>query len=201
MTNALLIRRRGMMKAQQGGLPYNAEIEYIRTTGTQYIDTLLTLTADTTKITCEFQCKINTLGTPSKMYARSYPSSGLQVYTNQNNMYNQGASRNVNMTTIYTVTANSTATNRNITVNGLNSSVNFNRSVSNGDPIYIFGSPDTVECSHADFYYFKLLRNNVLIFDGIPVRVGTVGYMYDRVSGQLFGNDGTGAFTLGPDVP
>lgn len=105
------------------------------------------------------------------------------------------------MTTIYTVTANSTATNRNITVNGLNSSVNFNRSVSNGDPIYIFGSPDTVECSHADFYYFKLLRNNVLIFDGIPVRVGTVGYMYDRVSGQLFGNDGTGAFTLGPDVP
>ena len=35
----------------------------------------------------------------------------------------------------------------------------------------------------------------------IPVRKGTVGYLYDKVSGQLFGNaNSTGAFTLGPDV-
>ena len=33
----------------------------------------------------------------------------------------------------------------------------------------------------------------------IPVRVGQVGYMYDRVSGQLFGNQGTGNFILGED--
>ena len=45
------------------------------------------------------------------------------------------------------------------------------------------------------------------IYDGttmmylIPVRVGQVGYMYDKISGQLFGNaNSTGAFTLGPDV-
>ena len=37
------------------------------------------------------------------------------------------------------------------------------------------------------------------LFDAIPVRVGQVGYMYDKVSGQLFGNAGTGAFILGPD--
>ena len=36
--------------------------------------------------------------------------------------------------------------------------------------------------------------------DLIPVRVGQVGYMYDRVSGQLFGNAGTGNFILGPDI-
>lgn len=36
--------------------------------------------------------------------------------------------------------------------------------------------------------------------DLIPVRVGTTGYMYDRVSGQFFGNAGTGEFVLGPDV-
>ena len=36
--------------------------------------------------------------------------------------------------------------------------------------------------------------------DIIPVRIGNVGYMYDRVSGQLFGNAGTGSFVLGPDV-
>ena len=36
--------------------------------------------------------------------------------------------------------------------------------------------------------------------DLIAVRVGSVGYMYDRNSGQLFGNAGTGAFRVGPDV-
>ena len=37
-----------------------------------------------------------------------------------------------------------------------------------------------------------------LLRDFIPVRVGTVGYLYDRVSGKLFGNAGTGDFVLGP---
>ena len=38
------------------------------------------------------------------------------------------------------------------------------------------------------------------ILDLIPVRKGTVGYMYDRVSGRLFGDAGAGDFVLGPDV-
>jgi hypothetical protein len=33
----------------------------------------------------------------------------------------------------------------------------------------------------------------------IPVRCGTTGYLYDRVSGELFRNVGTGDFVLGPD--
>ena len=36
--------------------------------------------------------------------------------------------------------------------------------------------------------------------DLIPVRKDGIGYMYDRVSGQLFGNAGTGSFILGPDI-
>jgi hypothetical protein len=39
-----------------------------------------------------------------------------------------------------------------------------------------------------------------LVRDFIPVRVGNVGYMYDKVSGQLFGNSGTGDFVLGQDT-
>jgi hypothetical protein len=41
--------------------------------------------------------------------------------------------------------------------------------------------------------------NGVKVADFIPVRIGQTGYMYDKVSGQLFGNAGTGAFILGPD--
>lgn len=38
------------------------------------------------------------------------------------------------------------------------------------------------------------------IIDLIPVRKGTTGYMYDKITGKLFGNAGTGTFTLGPDI-
>ena len=38
-----------------------------------------------------------------------------------------------------------------------------------------------------------------LIADFACVRIGDEGAMYDRVSGQLFGNAGTGAFVIGPD--
>lgn len=41
--------------------------------------------------------------------------------------------------------------------------------------------------------------NGSKVLDFVPVRVEQVGYMYDRVNGQLFGNSGTGDFILGPD--
>ena len=44
-----------------------------------------------------------------------------------------------------------------------------------------------------------MIKNGLTVRDFIPVRVGDVGYMYDRVSGDLFGNAGTGAFIIGPD--
>lgn len=46
----------------------------------------------------------------------------------------------------------------------------------------------------------RMTVDGVLVRDFIPVRVGQVGYMYDKVSKQLFGNSGTGSFTLGSDV-
>lgn len=45
----------------------------------------------------------------------------------------------------------------------------------------------------------RIFRSTDNLRDLIPVRVGTVGYMYDRVSRRLFGNNGTGAFIVGPD--
>lgn len=44
------------------------------------------------------------------------------------------------------------------------------------------------------------IHDNSISADLIPVRVGTTGYMYDKISGQLLGNAGTGEFILGPDI-
>lgn len=49
-------------------------------------------------------------------------------------------------------------------------------------------------------YSCNIYDNGNLIREFIPVRVGTIGYLYDRVSKTLFGNSGSGSFTLGPDV-
>lgn len=47
--------------------------------------------------------------------------------------------------------------------------------------------------------FMKIIVDDVLTRDYIPVRVDTTGYMYDKVSSTLFGNAGTGDFILGND--
>jgi hypothetical protein len=47
---------------------------------------------------------------------------------------------------------------------------------------------------------FKIYDGSVVVRDFIPVRVGQTGYLYDRVSKTLFSNRGTGDFVLGPDL-
>ena len=59
--------------------------------------------------------------------------------------------------------------------------------------------------SHADvtcgrIYKWQAFVNNVAVRDFIPVVKSGVGYLYDKVSGTLFGNAGTGSFTVGPRV-
>ena len=51
-------------------------------------------------------------------------------------------------------------------------------------------------------YAAQIYCNGIITRDFIPVRVGRVGYLFDRVSGEYlpFGNKGTGAFILGPDI-
>lgn len=50
------------------------------------------------------------------------------------------------------------------------------------------------------FHNFRIKKNDTIMYDLIPVRVGTTGYMFDKISRQLFGNNGTGNFILGSDI-
>lgn len=55
--------------------------------------------------------------------------------------------------------------------------------------------------AYTRIYWCKIYDSGVLVRDFVPARVGQVGYMFDKVSGQLFGNaNSTGAFGLGSDV-
>jgi hypothetical protein len=63
----------------------------------------------------------------------------------------------------------------------------------------LLGSPWNGRWLKGRIYYLWMLRDGKLVFDAIPVREGSTGYLYDRVTKQLFGNAGTGSFVLGPD--
>jgi hypothetical protein len=66
--------------------------------------------------------------------------------------------------------------------------------------VWIFAANNaTTLRGQSRIYYFSISRSGTTLRDFIPVRVGTTGYLYDRVSGTLFGNAGTGNFTIGPD--
>ena len=57
---------------------------------------------------------------------------------------------------------------------------------------------------NGNLYSFSIKRNGKLAIEMIPVRFTnengvSEGAMYDRVSGQLFRNAGTGTFIIGPD--
>ena len=47
---------------------------------------------------------------------------------------------------------------------------------------------------------FRAVHSGTVVRDMFPVRVGQVGYLYDRVTGGLFGNAGSGSFLLGADL-
>lgn len=50
------------------------------------------------------------------------------------------------------------------------------------------------------YRYWVVDSSGNYILNCIPVRVGTTGYLYDKVSNQIFGNLKSGTFILGPDI-
>lgn len=200
----------GSTKVFGGGVPPTPTtpipIEYLTNTGSQYIDTGITLASDTTKITLVFDVKFSAtaISGNSLMVAFSNPNGGVQVYTNANSIMNQGASKVIANNTRYLITTETTATKRSIKLgSGTFANQSFSRSVSDGSTLQILGWSDWVtaeRCARGTYYSFKIYKNDVLVRDYVPVRIGQVGYFLDNVSGELFGNAGSGNFILGNDI-
>lgn len=63
------------------------------------------------------------------------------------------------------------------------------------DTIRVFG-----DGAYMRLYRFSIMYNGEPIIDLIPVRDDVVGCLYDTISGQLFYNEGTDEFIVGPDL-
>ena len=189
-------------------LPYDAEVEYLGGSGTQYIDTGIECTSD---LKVEFTGMVTTnvnaaaCGGIANLnpYFRHHwtPYTGSFYWIQYNNNSSSSIQNTISTNTWYDIVVD--PVNGTASINGTAKTFTaITAVVTTGQNYFIFarksgdGSTQSRPCR---FKSFKMWRNGTLIRDFIPVRVNTTGYMYDRVSGELFGNAGTGSFTLGPD--
>lgn len=179
-------------------MPYDRRVEYLESTGTQYIDTGVIIDSETAfaGTNVDFQAvKINDdtcviAGSVLSEGANRYKNLNLLVYKNK--FYIDGAgwrfNNNVNDITLRTI-ATATGTAKGISRKQF---LLFAR--------YVVGLGASTSNSGCRIFSCKIYKNEILICDFIPVRKDNVGYMYDRISGKLFGNSGTGQFILGNDI-
>ena len=184
-------------------LPYDAEVEYLAATGTQWIDTGITA-KQSLKIRAVFETNSTT----------SYFAYGVRA---ENSTISCATG---NGTTLGYVRWGTTALasavpsglvdisqdSSGIIANGTTYSYDATQTVveQSGYTMVVFAGRNSATTVTANmvgkFYSFEIWDNNSLVRDLIPVRKGSVGYLYDRVTRKLFGNAGSGDFEVGPDV-
>ena len=177
---------------------YDAKIEYLQSSGTQYIDTgiipqsnpkldfciAFASTVDAHHVGND-KTKVGTIifGRDTTRFYYRYYSTSL-YYINETPQVNK----------FYHVILDNK-----LTIDGVVRHTNNTTFSSNSNnSIKIFASDTSKGTSKIK--YFKIYDGGELVRDFIPVKKNNMGYMYDKVSGQLFGNAGTGSFTLGSEL-
>ena len=186
---------------------YDAELEYLESTGTQYINTNI-IPSNSAKFIIDQQFTSivsvdTTNGQNSGVMIGTTASSGGRFHIGiYQNMFHFGFGTKW----INTINAD---LNRHVFklqaryayIDDTAYSIE-NSSLNTNGFIYIFirnnGSSLTTP-EKTKIFTVQIYEGNILVRNYIPVRVGQVGYLYDKVSGRLFGNKGTGEFILGPD--
>ena len=177
-------------------LPYDAEVEYLESTRTQLIDTGYVLSAsDRIVVQVYFQANDNagSMVILGILNPKLWITTGIcrfngENYADINTLRKLGAWNSISIDKDY------------CTCNGTAVPMSEGTFLDNSLSLFLFGANGSTSINtNGRISSCKIYHSGVLVRDYIPVRKGTVGYMYDRVSGQLFGNAGTGAFIIGPD--
>ena len=192
---ALINLRNALMTGKR--LPYDAEVEYLQSTGTQYLDTGERIYNDTSVTVTMY----SDYSTNTATYFFGSDSSTERFYFRE---YQGNASFSAggwweNTSISFVGTHTVTMTNNSITVDGVSSSRTGDSKTGVGKLLLFKAGTYGMTASGVRILHCQIHQNGVLVRDYIPVRKKTVGYLYDRVSGALYGNAGTGDFVLGPD--
>lgn len=186
-----------------GSIPYQ-RIEYLESTGTQYITLPLSVqSTDYFEVggemiirgTSGYYFSSNPLSQFSMSYYQ-YNTASLQITTKSSvggDTYGGGHSLIKDAKTSFALSTTFKRTKETVTplVRPLTNSISGFR---------LYGCYGSASSSKVAFGSFYIKVNDTIVYDFVPVRIEQTGYMYDKISGDLFGNNGGGNFKLGLDV-
>ena len=183
---------------------YDVELEYLQSTGTQYIDTLFEQ-KDIEKFSIKYFSSNwtepgygNAMGCrSSSRYDEFQVTNFYQSISIGNRIEYMGNVHNQINEIIYTG-------GNTINVNGTIKQINNITELTQIYHVILFGIWDeskggVTQLENTKIYYVTLEGNGKKL-ELIPVRKDGIGYMFDKVTKRLFGNSGTGTFILGPDI-
>ncbi len=189
-------------------LPYDAEVEYLESTGTQYInigdahdfrESMFVLRAMQTAGYWESAI----LGSQEHSRFELYLQNGKISFWSGNDFWTPDTvSFPINQ--IGDVTLSINGSGATVTSSGQTSTASGTSGITGVEHLQIFSYRTTYPFT-GRIYFVKVYVSNALTLDLIPVRFTnelgqSEGAMYDRVSGQVFRNAGTGAFKFGTDI-
>lgn len=197
----ILNRRRQMGNKE---LPYDCEIEYLECTGTQWINSNIQVSSNLScQVTYITDAQHNQFGNP--IIGSSSGSSKNYHVTLYNNKYFYGtgtserSSGSSNYNVKHTIKYNTLNGILNVDENITDSYV----SVTSNEGYIYFGYRTANNIYSINLKYYEIIifdkNSNSILCHLVPVRIGTVGYLYDKISNKLYSNSGTGDFILGPD--
>ena len=197
-------------------LPYDAEMEYLESTGTQWIDTGLYPTNNATTVVDVQLTRVAVSNEPCRIHIIDSKESWNAMARTIGYWGNPGNTSRIAVAygssgatpasyadaTNYTTARMKYTIARNVfTIGDLYAHTFAEQAFTSTVSMkLLINAAASAASTAAKLYGWQHYENGVLLQDCVPVRVGSVGYMYDRVSGRLFGNGGTGSFALGPDV-
>lgn len=190
------------------GLPYDAEVEYLESTGTQginiAIDSISRYIVDFEPTQYIYLGSIISVIKISEDVFRGDKVGLIRMFNNQFQINLDGwYDSSVAITERHVADMNAAGGYFKIDSEEIVKNYSF------GEKDYIILSRwnESSDLRNAKAKYYGLMvwsATGMLTHNLIPVRVGSgssaVGYMYDRVSRKLYGNQGTGSFVIGPDV-
>ena len=191
-------------------LPVGAKrIEYLQSDGNQWIDTNFKATNGYIQ---ECECYLTTYTSivtshdPNNSASNGYNRNYLEISANAIQVckcdHTNTFSFSFSLNTKYKLYLNTVGNNYICNVNDI--------SIVNTTDNYIVNSLTSIKIFKIDWqdgkragrlYNLKIWNNTTeLVRNFIPIRIGQIGYLFDKVTNQLFSNSGTGDFTLGPDI-
>ena len=189
--------------------PYSL-LEYIQSTGTQYINT--DYIPSTQNVTYAFSAQAQS-NTGIERHPSRMACGRIQFYQlpdelwhifEQSPPFSQTTSYATNQKTDVVINNNYGANTLSISINNTNLQTGATpRSNACPTGIVLFAHSNTGSYSFiGKMYYYKIYDNGVLAFNAVPVRRNTDGAigMFDTVSGTFLQNSGTGDFIPGPTI-